>query len=205
VRPTGTSWSFEDVTGGLSNGNRYTYTARVEDAAGNQGSVSSGYEVNFQSTGPNITASITNVVDNQAPSMGSVSNNGQTNDTTPLLEGTLSQALVAGQELRVLRNGTDVGRADTSGTTWSFQDSGLSDGTRYTYTVRVQDGAQNPGPSSNNYVINVDTSAPTQTVEITNVVDNVDPVSGEITEGSTTNDDTPELRGTISAALSGTE
>jgi uncharacterized Zn ribbon protein len=201
----GTSWVFDDRTGGFNNGSTYQYTARVEDAAGNTGDFSGVYGITFQTTGPNITATITAINDDQPEVLGVVANNGHTNDTTPQLQGTLSQALVAGQSLRVLRDGVDVGSATTNGTTWTFQDGGLQDGQRYSYTVRVEDAANNPGPSSNSYAINIDTSAPTQTVEITNLIDNVDPVSGEIVEGGTTNDGTPELRGTISTSLSGNE
>ncbi|MDO6646859.1 Ig-like domain-containing protein, partial [Acinetobacter guillouiae] len=38
---SGTTWTYADA--GLASGSTYTYTARVEDAAGNQGSLSNNY------------------------------------------------------------------------------------------------------------------------------------------------------------------
>ncbi|MFN6339077.1 MAG: Ig-like domain-containing protein, partial [Cyanobacteriota bacterium] len=47
----------------------------------------------------------------------------------------------------------------------------------------------------------LDLTAPTQTVAIAAVTDNSDPVQGGVTAGGRTNDTTPTISGTLSAAL----
>ncbi|WP_242914322.1 Ig-like domain-containing protein [Brevundimonas pishanensis] len=199
----GSSWTFTDS--GLTNGSSYSYTARVEDSAGNVGATSGAYGITLQTSGSTTTVLIADIEDNSTPVTGSVGNNGHTNDTTPQLSGTISAPLVAGEQVHIFRNGVDIGTATMSGTDWTFDDSGLNDGNAYTYTAVVIDSAGNQGAVSNGYTINVDTDVPGQTVVISRAVDNVDPVSGPIPANGTTNDDTPTLEGTLSAGLTGTE
>ena len=199
----GSSWTYSDA--GLNNGTTYNYTARVEDAAGNVGTLSSPYSMTLQTSGSNTQVVISAINDNVDPVQGVVANNGYSNDTTPTLNGTLSAGLVGTERIQILRDGTAVGFATATGNTWSFTDAGLLNGTAYNYSAVIVDGAGNQGAVSNLYRINIDTAAPTQTVVITQALDNVDPISGAIPVGGTTNDDTPELQGTISSALSGTE
>uniref|UniRef100_UPI00148F2FCC hypothetical protein n=1 Tax=Acinetobacter guillouiae TaxID=106649 RepID=UPI00148F2FCC len=101
----------------------------------------------------------------------------------------------------VLRDGVVIGTATVTGTTWTFNDSGLSNGNTYVYTARVETAGGNQSPASSAYTITVDTVAPTQTTTITTVVDNVAPGLGNVANGAFTNDDTPEVQGTISATL----
>ncbi|WP_454903847.1 Ig-like domain-containing protein [Variovorax gossypii] len=201
----GTSWSYTD-TSGLANAASYSYTARVEDAAGNGGAASSPYVITLKLSGPPTTTTITAVTDDVDPQQGPVANDGYTNDTTPKVTGTVSAALQAGEKVIVLRDGKEIGSATmTDATHWTYADSGLSNGRSYVYTARVQDAASNPGAESNAHTIRIDTTAPTQTVKLVRAIDNVDPVSGDIPANGHTNDDTPTLEGTISAALGGTE
>jgi Bacterial Ig-like domain len=48
---------------------------------------------------------------------------------------------------------------------------------------------------------NIDTSAPTQTVTIDTITDDVAPTTGTVADGGTTNDTAPALAGTLSAVL----
>ncbi|RUR67473.1 BapA prefix-like domain-containing protein [Variovorax guangxiensis] len=202
---SGTSWSYTD-TSGLANASSYSYTVRVEDAAGGGGTASSPYVITLKLSGPSTKASITAVNDDVDPQQGSVPNDGYTNDTAPQVTGTISAALQAGEKVVVLRDGKEIGFASmTDATHWSYADSGLSDGSTYVYTARVQDAASNPGAESNAHAIRIDTAAPAATVKLVRAIDNVDPVSGDIPANGTTNDDTPTLEGTLSAPLSGTE
>ena len=202
---SGTSWSYTD-TSGLANAARYSYTVRVEDAAGNGGALSSPYVITLQLSGPPTTTTITAVTDDVDPQQGSVVHDGYTNDTAPQVSGTISAALQAGEKVAVLRDGKEIGFATmTDATHWTYADSGLANGAAYVYTARVQDAASNVGAESNAHAIRIDTSAPTQTVRLVRAVDNVDPVSGDIPGDGTTNDDTPTLEGTLSVALNGTE
>ncbi|UVH56699.1 Ig-like domain-containing protein [Variovorax paradoxus] len=202
---TGTSWSFTDTTG-LADASSYSYTAQVEDAAGNAGAASSPYAITLKTNGSSTTATITAVTDDVDPQQGTVANNGETNDTTPQVTGSITAALQAGEKVVVLRDGVVVGTATmTDATHWTYADSGLAAGATYVYTARIQDAASNAGGDSNAYAIRIDTTAPTQTVTLVRAIDNVDPVSGDIPANGSTNDDTPMLEGTLSAALSGTE
>jgi hypothetical protein len=94
-----------------------------------------------------------------------------TSDVTPLVQGTLSQALSGTQVLKLYRtNVTDGGAAvevsanvTTSGTNWQFQDSGLVAGKQYRYEARIMDG-NTLVDASNTYTINqASTTAPDTT------------------------------------------
>ncbi|WP_212772072.1 Ig-like domain-containing protein [Acinetobacter gerneri] len=194
-----TNWSYTD--GGLSNGNQYSYTARVEDASGLQGPVSNDFILQFETSGSLNNATITAIEDDQLPVLGTVQNNGYTNDISPLLLGRLDSSLAAGEKVAVYRDGIKIGEAIVNGMDWQYQDDGLAHGHRYSYTVAVESAAGNPGAESTSYVIHIDSEAPSQTIQITAIIDNKDPVTGVIANGGVTNDDTPEIKGSLSAIL----
>ena len=197
------NWSYTPVTA-LTDSSHSLSVSNV-DAAGNEGPQSAPITFTVDTQAPSQSVSITAVTDDVAPVTGTVAHNGTTNDAAPQLSGSLSAALAAGETLVVLRNGAVIGTATVSGSTWTYQDSGLADGQSYSYTARVEDAAGNRGTESNTYAITLDTTAPTQTVTLTQALDNVDPISGAIAADGTTNDDTPTLQGTLSATLGATE
>ncbi|WP_219729293.1 Ig-like domain-containing protein [Nitratidesulfovibrio termitidis] len=200
---TGTNWEYTDS--GLSNGTTYEYTARVEDRAGNAGSYSSGYSITVKTQPSPTTVTLTDVIDDQLPEMGYLSDNGYTNDTTPLLQGSLSAPLTGTERVHVFRNGVDIGTATNFSTTWTFEDPGLPADGNYTYYAVIIDGAGNPGTASTTWTINLDTSVPPQTVVVTRAMDDVGTLTGQIPDNGVTDDDSPEIQGTISAVLSSTE
>ena len=63
------------------------------------------------------------------------------------------------------------------------------------------DGAGNSSPLSNSWSIVLDATVPTQTVTITGVNDDTDPIQGTVVAGGRTNDTTPTISGSVSAAL----
>ena len=196
---TGTTWTVEDS--GLALGQSYVYEARVVNAVGNSSSTSNGWQILTQADpAPTFpTTQITGMTDNVAPVVGNVANGGSTNDRTPTFTGTLSTALGPGQTVEVLRNGQPTAvQATVTGQTFSFTDTLATDGT-YTYSVRVVQGTT-AGPTSAGYSIVLDTVA-NATATITTITDNVAPGVGTITNGGQTNDTTPTLAGTVSAAL----
>ena len=90
-----------------------------------------------------------------------------TSDTSPLLQGTLSQALSGTQVLKLYRtNVTDSGSAvevssgvTTSGTSWQYQESGmLAPGKQYRYEARIMDGTT-VVDGSNTYSITIAASS----------------------------------------------
>ncbi len=196
---TGNNWSFDDSA--LVDGNSYSYTTQVSDAAGNVGPLSTSHTINIDTSNPTQIISITDINDDIAPNTGSVANGGDSNDLAPEIIGTLSSSLVTGEVVNIYRDGTLLGQATIAGLTWSFNDSGLSDATSYNYTAQVIDLAGNTGGLSNSYNFNTDITAPTQTVTITDIQDNVAPIIGTISNGGISNDDAPLLNGALSALL----
>lgn len=194
---SGWTWVFNDA---LQGDGTYSYAARVVDAAGNAGPSSMAFVLALDTSPPTQTASITQAIDNVAPGTNPVPSGGHTNDSTPQLQGTLSAPLGAGESLQILRDGAVIGSADVSGTSWSFGDSLAQDGS-YSYTARVVDAVGHVGPSSSPFSLVLDTTAPTQAPTITQAVDNVGAVTGPINSGGSTDDATPQLQGTLSAAL----
>jgi hypothetical protein len=185
---TGTTWSHNAATLTATN----TMQTRVVDTAGNASTAASQL-VTIDTTAPAVTASITNVLDNQAPVEGNVANGGATNDTSPQVQGTVSAALGAGERLEVLRNGVVVGAATVTGLSWTYADNGVSDGLQ-TYTVRVADAGGNLGALSASYAINVDSVAPTGTtiLDLNTLSDN-----GTSNTDNVTSVSTPKIDGNI--------
>ncbi|MCO5065500.1 MAG: glycosyl hydrolase family 18 protein [Rhizobiaceae bacterium] len=199
ARVDGIAWTFADS--GLQDGNTYEYSARLVDAAGNTGTVSDGFSISVDTTAPTRTASISAVTDDQGSQTGPVSDSGATDDTSPLLSGTLSEALGVGETVQVLRDGAVIGTANVGATDWSYADSGLESGDSYQYTVRVVDAVGNAGTTSTGFSIEVDIDAPTLTAAIVAATDDQGSETGTLANGATTDDTTPLLSGTLSDAL----
>ena len=198
---TGTSWSFDDA--GLTTG-RYVYNARVASSGSTAfGPLSPSYVVNVDLVSPNQTLTIASVTDSVPSNVGASGFAGTftaspvtTDDTTPVIGGTLSTALGGGESLRVLRNGVEVGTAIVNGLDWTFNDdlSSLGNAT-YAYQVRVRDGAGNTGAPSNTFSVNLLTGPPA-TVNIVMVL-----APGSIVNGGSTSDATPQLQLSFSRGL----
>lgn len=186
---SGSNWTYTEPSA-LALGD-YTYTALIVDAAGNLGAVAAGWTVRITSL---PTAAITRLLDNPGGSvLGSV-----TADATPRIEGTINQALAAGQVVRVLRNGTPLGAVATvSGATWLFDDSipVPVSGTQV-YTARAEAGALS-GVLSGAASVLVDTVAPA----LANVTGIFDDFVGAVPVGGSTTDSTPQISGTLTAQL----
>src|SRR5207237_1088341 len=118
--------------------------------------------------------------------------------------GTLSGTLASSESLKVYDGATLLEPATVACTSWSYITSTLSEAA-HTLTARVEDSAGYKGAASSGFVVNVDTTAPTQTVTITSVTDDVSPVTGTLTSGDYTNDTQLALAGTLSATLASAE
>jgi hypothetical protein len=190
---SGTSWLYTEPAA-LPPGS-YTYEVQPEDAAGNRGALSAGATVTLLAGLPNVV--ITQALNdaNQA-----IANGGATADSTPIFSGTVSAAVENGWFLRVFRNGGFIGNATVSGLTWTLADPGAPDGS-HVYDARVEAGRV-AGGLSGGYAITVDTVAPTQTANVTEIADDFGNV---FTSGGTTADTTPIVRGTLSANLAAGE
>jgi hypothetical protein len=190
---SGTSWLYTEPAA-LPPGS-YTYQVQPEDAAGNRGALSAGATVTLLAGLPDVTIRQALNDANQA-----ITNGGATADSTPTFSGTVSAAVESGWFLRVFRNGGFIGNATVSGLTWTLADPGAPDGS-HVYDARVEAGRV-PGGLSGGYAITVDTVAPTQTANVTEIADDF---GNMFTSGGTTADTTPIVRGTLSASLAAGE
>ncbi len=182
------SWSF--VTGTLSDG-LHTFSVTATDAAGNTGPAASlALTVDtappLAATGLTLTNDVTGVA---------IVNNGVTNDSTPTLQGTAEANAI----VTVYDGNTLLGtvQANASGS-WSFVSPTLSNAA-HALSVTVTDSAGNVSPRSEVINLTVDTVAPANTsLTIIN-----DATGATIVNGGATNDTTPTLRGSVSAAEAG--
>ncbi|WP_456319324.1 Ig-like domain-containing protein [Enterobacter ludwigii] len=179
---TNQRWSYTD-TRDLADGD-YTYQVRIIDQAGNVGSTSSQV-VTVDTTPPTTVGTVVSYTDGEGERQGSFGSTMATDDSSPLINGTLNRAPDDGEIVQLYRDGILLGQVTMNGSaSWSFQDNGLSDG-NHTYILRVTDKAGNY-TESDGFVLNVDTSIPTTTAAIT---------------AQTTSDTTPIVSGTVSADL----
>ncbi|WP_196064000.1 MULTISPECIES: Ig-like domain-containing protein [unclassified Enterobacter] len=179
---TNQRWSYTD-TRDLADGD-YTYQVRIIDQAGNVGSTSSQV-VTVDTTPPDTVGTVVSYTDEEGERTGTYGASVATDDTSPLINGTLNRAPEDGEIVQLYRDGILLGQVTMNGSaSWSYQDNGLLDG-NHTYILRVTDKAGNY-TESDGFVLNVDTSIPTTTAAIT---------------AQTTSDTTPIVSGTVSADL----
>ncbi|WP_425536247.1 Ig-like domain-containing protein [Enterobacter hormaechei] len=181
---TNQRWSYTD-TRDLADGD-YTYQVRIIDQAGNVGSTSSQV-VTVDTTPPDTVGTVVSYTDGEGERTGTYGASVATDDTSPLINGTLNRAPEDGEIVQLYRDGILLGQVTMNGSaSWSYQDNGLLDG-NHTYILRVTDKAGNyTETESDGFVLNVDTSIPTTTAAIT---------------AQTTSDTTPIVSGTVSADL----
>jgi hypothetical protein len=189
-----TTWSFAEPTP-LAPGN-YSWQARTIDVAGNVTAASPVATLTLVASV--AAAAITDILNDTTNTV--VAPGGATNDATPTVRGSVSEALPAGHVVRVLRDGASIGTAALTGRTWSLVDPGASNA-EHTYVARVEAGSVFGTPSAG-YTITVDTVAPAQAANVTLISDDF---IGGLANGATTADTTPIVSGTLSATLAAGE
>ena len=203
VNYTAKTWSFTPSTP-LDNG-FYAVSARVSDAAGNLGIASASFSFSIDTSAPAVTAEITTVNDNVGLIQGNLAASAFTDDTTPTISGSISAALASGESLRISNGATFLGLAavDNATLTWAFTPTTAlpnTTNTLYGISALVADAAGNLGSISATRSFRLDTTAPSTTAAITAVNDNFGLIRGNLADGAFTDDTTPTLSGTISAA-----
>jgi hypothetical protein len=152
-----TAWTFSDP--GTDEGS-HSYVARVEDSAGNRGTVSTSFTLNIDTTAPKHSVSVISAVDDAGAETGTLSSGASTDDTSPTLKGSLTSDLTTGEALVIYRDGIRIGQATVSTGQWSFAESNVTAGT-HSYTARVEDAAGNAGANSNSFSLSIN---PPQTI-----------------------------------------
>ncbi|RSY85320.1 hypothetical protein DAH64_04440 [Sphingomonas koreensis] len=181
------AWSFTPAA--LPPG-AHSFTVSATDAAGNASAQSAAYAITIDTSVPAVPT-IGDIADNVGAVLGSVSNGGVTDDTTPTLSGTGAEANAT---ITIYNNGTAIGTTTADGAgAWSFTPAALPPGA-HSFTVSATDAAGNASAQSAAYAITIDTSAPPVPL-IDSIVDNVGPILGTVLTGGTTDDTLPTLNG----------
>jgi hypothetical protein len=172
------------LTSPQTSGNNLTVTA--EDKAGNTSDPAS-----YQVTGTVQPPTIDTIIDDVGTLVGNVKGS-TSDDTLPVLNGTAA----AGSTVNLYQDGVlltsfTLGASQTS---WSFQlTTPLSNGTHnFTATATVGSATSDPSATASVTIDPISVGIPV----IDAVTDNVPPYTGPLTNGQSTNDNTPTLSGT---------
>ena len=194
----------------------HSFSVRVEDTTtGAVGQSSDAHVVDiFSGLGMTIT-------DTVGTTQGAITS-GSTDDNKLTFSGSLPVALGTDEELAVYQTiggvTTKMGVATLNGLNWSYQPTtALADGS-YTFKAMVQPTGNTAGTagkvvSATSSAIVIDAAVPTQTATITGITDNLNTngsvgnttTAVAVASGTSTDDTTPTLAGTISAALTGSQ
>lgn len=188
----GGNWSFTP-SAALGNG-QHTLTVTATDSAGNTSLPSGGFTFTVDTLAPTAPV-ITQVADDVGPLIGNLNNGQATNDPLPTLSGTAE----ANSMVKIYDNGALIGSAPVDGTgAWTFTPgTPLSNG-NHALTVTATDAAGNVSPTSAGFNIVVDTVAPLAPT-IIQAFDDVQPGTGTLSNGASTNDTRPVLSGSAEA------
>lgn len=155
------NWSLSLDAGELpASDGTVSITLSAVDAAGNIGAAATT-EVTIDRSLSGAQGVITRIKDDASDTTLSIGNNGITNDTTPAIQGTLSNELATDESLLVLRDGVAIGTATVAGTRFSLTDNITRNGT-LEYQVQVVDSAGNQATPSDTFSVTLDTVAPDQ-------------------------------------------
>jgi subtilisin family serine protease len=106
-------------------------------------------------TPPAAVAAITDAYDDQGAATGARLSGEATDDASPLLRGTLTTGLSAGEFVNVYRDGVKIGQAVVNGVQWTFQDNGVAGGA-HTWRAQASDGAGNTSAASANFSLTIE-------------------------------------------------
>ena len=160
----GNTWALTPATG-LANG-AHTFTAQAVDVAGNRGEVSVAFALTVDASVPAALASITQLQDNAdgyldaLTTAETVASGGSSNDVTPLIQGTLSEALSTGEKVLVFNGTTLLGEALVNGTGWSLQLTDALAAGSQSLTATVENAGGNRSAVGDAFVFQLDTTSP---------------------------------------------
>ena len=188
---TSTTWSYSAT---VADGTTYQFNAKATDAAGNASAATANFTVIGDTTTPAVA--LTAATDDVGSVTGALTTGATTDDTALLLSGTNE----AGAVVKVYNGATLLGSAAVSGTTWSYSAT-VANATTYLFNAKATDAAGNTSAATANFTVIGDTTPPTATAAVTGADDNVQPTTGNVASGGTTNDPTLGLSGSITGTL----
>lgn len=182
-------WSYTP-TSPLAQG-EHSFTAIVEDAAGNQSPASPAFVITVDSVVPNAVTELV-VNDSVSPVTGVLANGASTNDTSPTFSGKAE----AGTTVALYEGATKLGEIQVGPSgVWSLDPTNPLASGSHTISVVVTDAAGNVSVNNPTFTLNVDFTPPPAVSTIT-ATDDVNPVTGPIANNGYTNDTTPTFSGT---------
>ena len=185
------NWSFEPTLP-LGKG-PHGFTVEAVDAAGNTSVPSERFELVLVNDEPPAAPAITAVVDDVGSLTGTIQKNGITDDARPEIQGTAQAGMTVTVYIDNVLVGTTVASAKGE---WSFTPGAdLADGL-HAITATATNAVGNISPETGAYPIRVDTQAPGKPGQgDAQLLDDAGPITGAITSGSTTDDNTPTFTG----------
>ncbi|EOG9683469.1 Ig-like domain-containing protein [Enterobacter hormaechei] len=184
------TWSFTPSVD-LGRG-EHTFTATAKDPMGNE-SASSSWTVTIDTDAP-VKPTIDAALDDVGTVQGALSNGSSTDDPTPTLSGKAE----AGSTVKIYDQNGLLGEVTAKADgTWSFSPTAKLPEGEHRFHVTATDRAGNTSAASDDFVLNLDYTAPEASkVSITDVVDDFGSVTGSVTSGGKTDDNTPLIKGT---------
>ncbi|MGK8209957.1 Ig-like domain-containing protein [Enterobacter hormaechei] len=184
------AWSFTPSVD-LGRGD-HTFTATAKDPTGNE-SASSSWTVTIDTDAP-VKPTIDAALDDVGSVQGNLANGGTTDDPTPTLSGKAE----AGSTVKIYDQNGLLGEVTAKADgTWSFSPVAKLPEGEHRFHVTATDRAGNTSAASDDFVLNLDYTAPEASkVSITDVVDDFGSVTGSVTSGGKTDDNTPLIKGT---------
>ncbi|MDV5847194.1 Ig-like domain-containing protein [Enterobacter hormaechei] len=184
------TWSFTPSVD-LGRG-EHTFTATAKDPMGNE-SASSSWTVTIDTDAP-VKPTIDAALDDVGSVQGNLANGGSTDDPTPTLSGKAE----AGSTVKIYDQNGLLGEVTAKADgTWSFSPVAKLPEGEHRFHVTATDRAGNTSAASDDFVLNLDYTAPDASkVSITDVVDDFGSVTGSVTSGGKTDDNTPLIKGT---------
>ncbi|MET0333218.1 MAG: Ig-like domain-containing protein, partial [Rhizobacter sp.] len=193
---SGSTWVANGIT--LQNGSHDLYV-RAINLAGNT-TTPATHAYTLESAVISATALINGVWDDagvNGSSTGLVGSGLSTDDNTPTISGTISQALASGQVVALYDNGTRLGTATVNGTSWTYAFSTpVATGTNNLTAVIESPASGAHSATSNTYLL------AHQTLTL-GVFDDVGGQHGAINLGGATDDNLPHFAGTLGHAVLG--
>jgi subtilisin family serine protease/subtilisin-like proprotein convertase family protein len=119
------------------------------------------------STDPDLPlVAIVSATDDAGDITGDLPAGSVTDDTAPVLNGTLSAPLAEGQVVAIYRDDQRIGEALVSSTDWTFADANLAEGA-HLYSARVEDaGSATSGPPATGFPLTIDITGPTVSITL---------------------------------------
>lgn len=169
-------------------------TAESIDAAGNISSPSNPFELVVGSPDQPAQPAITSVVDDVGSITGNIQKDGVTDDARPTINGTAQAGMTVSVYIDEVLAGTTVANANGD---WSFTPAAdLVDG-QHKINATATNVLGNISPMTGDYPIVVDTTPPLPPVSADAALwDDAGTITGAITSGTTTDDNTPTFNGT---------